>query len=47
MNRKVLKKKFSLNLKNGESAIIKRGLKLIITYSDSRAKKTNIIGKRP
>lgn len=30
----------SLNLKNGESAVIKKGdLKLIITYSDSRAKK--------
>jgi len=30
----------SLNLKNGESTIIKKGdLKIIIIYSDSRAKK--------
>lgn len=38
---KVIKEKIlALNLKNGESTIIKKGdLKLIITYSDSRAKK--------
>lgn len=36
----IKKKILSLNLKNGESAIVKKGdLKLIITYSDSRAKK--------
>src|SRR5690606_28680747 len=30
----------SLNLKNGESKVIKKGdLKLLVTYSDSRAKK--------
>lgn len=36
----IKEKVLSLNLKNGESAIVKKGdLKLIITYSDNRAKK--------
>lgn len=39
-SKSVKEKILSLNLKNGESAVIKKGpLKLIITYSDSRAKK--------
>lgn len=36
----IKEKILSLNLKNGESAVVKKGdLKLIITYSDNRAKK--------
>ncbi len=39
-NKSIKEKILSLNLKNGESAVIKKGaLKLIITYSDNRAKK--------
>jgi transposase len=39
-NKKIKEKILSLALKNGESAIInKEGLKLIVTYSDDRAKK--------
>jgi transposase len=39
----VQRKILSLNLKNGESAVVKKdSLKLIVTYSDSRAKKDRI-----
>jgi transposase len=39
-NKKIKEKILALTLKNGESAIInKEGLKLIVTYSDDRAKK--------
>ena len=43
----IKKKILALKLKNGESALLKKdGLKLIISYSDTRAKKENTIGKR-
>jgi len=39
-NKKIKEKILALTLKNGESAVIKKdGLKLIVTYSDDRAKK--------
>ncbi len=39
-NKKIKEKILALTLKNGESAIInKEGLKLVVTYSDDRAKK--------